>query len=226
MAKANVVVDISPTLGLLGFLALLASLGVLVYMQQIKIAAKQTRQTSPPPIQVTTVNEGGDDRYTRAPQPQRFWDNGPEWPVRGALVPPDGGILVPVDPRGGLPVTTAPLWGLGAERSTSGRAVNIRTQGLPEAYQQMGVLKGSDGKLLPLYGRRVASRSDRFNYYTRTDTYNPIQLPISYKRKDCQDPVGCQELFDGDTITMLPTGETATATLYRFDGPLYVPSIL
>lgn len=207
MAKANVVVDISPTLGLLGFLALLASLGVLMYMQQIKIAAKQTRQVSQPPIQVTSINEGGDDRYTRAPQPQRFWDNGPEWPVRGAIIPPDGGLLVPVGTRGGLPV-------------------NIRTQGLPEAYQQMGVLKSSEGKLLPLYGRRVASRSDRFNYYTRTDTYNPIQLPINFKKKDCQDPVGCQELFDGDSITMSPTGETATATLYRFDGPLYVPSIL
>ena len=208
MAKANVVVDVSPTLGLLGFLALLASLGVLVYVQQMKISAKQTRQVqSMERPSVTVVNEGGDDRYTRAPQPQRFWDNGPEWPVRGALVPPDGGLLVPIDARGGVPV-------------------NIRTQGLPEAYQQMGILKASDGKLLPLYGRRVASRSDRFNYYTRTDTYNPIQLPINYKKKDCQDPVGCQELFDGDSVTVSPTGETATATLYRFDGPLYVPSII
>lgn len=202
----NVVVDISPTLGILGALALFASLAVMVYVQQLKIAGKEPRSAQPP-IQVTTVNEGGDDRYTRAPQPQRFWDNGPEWPVRGALVPSDGGLLVPVDPRGGVPV-------------------NIRTQGLPEAYQQMGILKGSDGKLMPLYGRRVASRSDRFNYYTRTDTYNPIQLPLSYKRKDCQDPVGCQELFDGDNVTLSPTGESATATLYRFDGPLYVPSII
>jgi hypothetical protein len=195
MAK-NVVVDISPTLGILGGLALIASLAVMVYVQQMKIQAKQVQPVQPP-IQVTTVNEGGDDRYTRAPQPQRFWDNGPEWPVRGALVPPDGGILV-----------------------------NVRTQGLPEAYQQMGVLKSGEGKLLPLYGRRVASRSDRFNYYTRTDTYNPIQLPITYKKKDCQDPVGCQELFDGETVTLSPTGETAVTTLYRFDGPLYVPSII
>lgn len=210
MAK-NVVVDISPTLGILGALALLASLAVMVYIQQMKISAKQERQVQPP-IQVTTVNEGGDDRYTRAPQPQRFWNNGPEWPVRGALTVPTTGIFG---------VGEVPIVGL-----NSVQAVNIRTQGLPEAYQQMGVLKSSEGKLLPLYGRRVASRSDRFNYYTRTDTYNPIQLPINYKKKDCQDPVGCQELFDGDTVTMSPTGETATATLYRFDGPLYVPSIL
>ena len=32
------------------------------------------------PVQITTVNEGGDDRYTRAPEPQRFWNNGPELP--------------------------------------------------------------------------------------------------------------------------------------------------
>lgn len=199
MAKANVVVDISPTLGILAGIALLLSLGVMVYVQQMKVEATmlKQKQNQQPSVQVTTVNEGGDDRYTRAPQPQRFWNNGPEFPVRGALVPPDGGMLV-----------------------------NVRTQGLPEAYQQMGLLKASDGKLLPLYGRRVASRSDRFNYYTRTDTYNPVQLPLSFKKKDCQDPVGCQELFDGDNVTVSPTGETATATLYRFDGPLYVPSIL
>ena len=197
MAK-NVVVDISPTLGIFGVLALLASLGVLIYIQQMKIAAKQSKQVTTGGGDSNNIYvSGGDDRYTRAPQPQRFWDNGPEWPVRGAILPPDGGMLV-----------------------------NVPTQGLPEAYQQMGVLKSGEGKLLPLYGRRVASRSDRFNYYTRTDTYNPIQLPLSFKKKDCQDPVGCQELFDGDSVTLSPTGETATATLYRFDGPLYVPSII
>lgn len=203
----NVVVDISPTLGILGALALFASLAVMVYVQQMKLQTRQVTHQTSPPIQVTTVNEGGDDRYTRAPQPQRFWNNGPEWPVRGALTPTTG------------------IFGVGAV-PVGGTAVNIRTQGLPEAYQQMGLLKQSDGKLLPLYGRRVASRSDRFNYYTRTDTYNPIQLPLNFQKKDCQDPVGCQEIFDGDKVTMSPTGETATATLYRFDGPLYVPSIL
>lgn len=199
MVRSNIVVDVSPSLAIFGILALLASLGVLIYIQQMKISAKKDvdKMIRSQEVNTNVVVKGGDDRYTRAPQPQRFWDNGPEWPVRGALVPPDGG-----------------------------RLINIPTQGLPEAYQQMGILKSGDGKLLPLYGRRVGSRADRFNYYTRTDTYNPIQLPISYKKKDCQDPVGCQELFDGDTVVMSPSGETATASLYRFDGPLYVPHIL
>jgi hypothetical protein len=154
---------------------------------------KETTIVMPPP----PPSGGGDDRYTRSPEPQRFWNNGPELPPRGALIPPDGGI-----------------------------AINIPTQGFPESYQQMGLLKQGDGKLLPLYGRRVASRADRFNYYTRTDSYNPVPLPINYKRKDCQDPVGCQELFDGDAVRITPTGEEATATLYRFDGPMYVPGLI
>ena len=130
--------------------------------------------------------ERGDDRYTRAPRPQRMWDNGPELPVRGAMDP-------------------------------------IATRGAPEEYQQMGILTASDGKLLPLYGRRVAPRSDYFNYYTRTDTYNPVAIPIKLGKRDCQDNAGCAEVFNGDHVKMIPTGESAKVTLYGFDGPRYVP---
>jgi hypothetical protein len=129
-----------------------------------------------------------DDRYRRAPRPQRMWDNGPEIPVRGALDP-------------------------------------VPTRGAPESYQQMGVITSGDGKVLPLYGRRVAPRSDFFNYYTRTDTYNPVALPVSFKKRDCQDNVGCAELMNQDTIKLAATGEDAKVTLYGFDGPRYVPDI-
>jgi hypothetical protein len=185
--------------GFLGLLCLLLFIGLVSYILQSKRieahypreSPKETTIVMPPPA------AGGDDRYTRSPEPQRFWNNGPEIPPRGAIIPPGGAI-----------------------------AINIPTQGFPENYQSMGLLKQPDGKVLPLYGRRVASRADRFNYYTRTDTYNPVPLPIQFKRKDCQDVVGCQELFDGDTVRITPTGEEATATLYRFDGPMYVPGLI
>jgi len=140
------------------------------------------------PLQRAERERGADDRYARAPRPQRVWDNGPEIPTRGALDP-------------------------------------IPTRGAPESYQQMGVMVGSDGKALPLYGRRTAPRSDKFNYYTRTDTYNPVALPVTYMNKDCQDNVGCNELNSGDSIRISPTGETAKVTLYGFDGPRYSPDI-
>lgn len=209
MARAKVcppgIWCVSPLTGFFGILSMVLVIGFVAYLLQTKpIQAplppeRKARQQRQAPIRITTVNEGGDDRYTRAPEPQRFWNNGPErpFPPRGALVPPDGGMLI-----------------------------NVPTQGYPEAYQQMGILKDSTGKILPLFGRRVASGTDRYNYYTRTDTYNPVQLPLRFKRKDCQDPVGCQELFDGDQVHITPTGEAATATLYRFDGPMYVPSII
>lgn len=188
---------ISPFNGFLGCLLVGLFVVVIAYILQNKPISAPYLQESKDTTIVMPPPGGGDDRYTRAPEPQRFWNNGPEIPPRGALIPPDGGM-----------------------------AINIPTQGFPEAYQPMGLLKQSDGKLLPLYGRRVASRADRFNYYTRTDTYNPVPLPIQYKRKDCQDPVGCQELFDGESVRITPTGEEATATLYRFDGPMYVPGLI
>ena len=136
------------------------------------------------PSSNVVIQGGGDDRYTRAPRPQRFWNAPLEYPTRGALDP-------------------------------------IPTRGPPEEYQQMGVLTAADGKILPLYGRRVAARSDYFNYYTRTDTYNPVALPLTFQKRDCQDNVGCAEVSSGDSLRMSPTGEEAKVTLYGFDGPRY-----
>lgn len=135
---------------------------------------------------------GGDDRYSRAPRPQRVWDNGPEVPIRGAF----GGQGPTLD--------------------------SIATRGAPEAYQQMGVIVGPDNKPLPLYGRRTAPRSDKFNYYTRTDQYNPVALPLLFNKRDCQDNIGCDEVMNGDNMKLGATGEVAKVTLYGFDGPRYV----
>jgi hypothetical protein len=146
-------------------------------------------------IQIATAQEGGggDDRYTRAPKPERHWATEPEMPTRAEVY---------------------------------GKLPRIPTRGLPETYQSMGMLTMEDGAVLPLYGRRTAARSDRFQYYTRTDTYNPVQLPLSYKRRDCQDDVGCDELFNGEAVTVAGTNQKGRATIYRFDGPTYVPGIL
>jgi hypothetical protein len=103
------------------------------------------------------------------------------------------------------------------ERYDTGYSLpSLPTQGPPDRYTQVGVITGEHNNPLPLYGRRTLPRSDRFNYYTRTDTYNPVQLSIHYKKRDCQDGVGCEELMNGDDVRIGATGERARVTLYGF----------
>jgi hypothetical protein len=103
--------------------------------------------------------------------------------------------------------------------------INIPTQGLPESFQSVGLIQ-SDGGVLPLYGRRTMRGSDRWNYYTRTDTFNPVPVPIRFQRRDCMDDVGCQEILSGEHIKVEILGKEGTARMYRFDGPKYIPGLL
>ena len=153
---------------------------------------RQERQERQGPV-INNIVSNGDDRYTRAPEPLRFWQSAPD--LRGALLPP-GAV-----------------------------AINQDVRGVPQTFQQFGIIK-SDDKLLPLYGRKTAYRSDRFNYYTRTDTYNPVQLPIRYERKDCMDNIGCNELFGGETVKIKGIDKDGRVEIYKFDGPSYIPGIV
>jgi hypothetical protein len=113
-------------------------------------------------------------------------------------------------PRGGL----API------------PINIPTQGLPERFQSVGIMTLPDGQVLPLYGRRTATSTDRWNYYTRTDTFNPVPVPVTYNKRDCMDDVGCNELMTGEQVSTFGTGNAGKVHIYRMDGPKYIPGIL
>lgn len=98
---------------------------------------------------------------------------------------------------------------------SASKPFNIPTQGVPESYQSMGIVKITDGKLLPLYGRRCISSRERYNYYTRTDSYNPLPIPVQMQGRDCQDQVGCPELFNGDQVRLSTLDQTGEVTIYR-----------
>jgi hypothetical protein len=100
----------------------------------------------------------------------------------------------------------------------------VATRGLPEQYQTIGLLKYPGGELKPLLGRRTAGSSDRWNYYTRTDTYNPVPVPLKQGRRDCMEDTGCNEVFDGDKLKSL-NGEEVGVTLYKMNGPTYISGI-
>ncbi len=184
----------SNTLGI--FLLIIAIVaGVLLFKQYYPVT--EQKKHAPQPIQIInqppTVISGGDDRYSRAPEPLRVWQTPPD--LRGAIIPP-----------GAIPI-------------------NIPPRGFPQQYQQVGILK-SDDKLLPLYGRQTAYRSDRYNYYTRTDTFNPVQLPIRSNRRDCTDSIGCEELFGGESVKIGGMNQDARVEIFQFDGPTYIPGLV
>ena len=170
----------------------LAMVAVMLYMKESQPQQIVQRIFENSPQDPVIVQASGDDRYTRAPKPERHWVTQPDLPT-------------------------------GAE--IYGKLPRVPTRGIPETYQSMGIITMGDGKVLPLYGRRTAGRSDRFQYYTRTDTYNPVQLPIKVKRRDCQDDVGCEELYNEDEVSIASMGKGKT-TIYRFDGPAYIPGII
>jgi hypothetical protein len=103
--------------------------------------------------------------------------------------------------------------------------INIPTRGLPESFQSIGVITVND-KVLPLYGRRTMGGSDRWNYYTRTDTYNPVPLPISFKRRNCMDQVGCNEIDSGEQVRIDGMNVEGRTELYKMDGPKYIPGMI
>jgi hypothetical protein len=104
--------------------------------------------------------------------------------------------------------------------------INIPTKGLPESFQSVGVVNVDD-KILPLYGRRTANGSgDRWNYYTRTDTYNPVPIPVRFQKRDCMDDVGCQEILSGEEVKIDVMNKQGKTSIYKFDGPKYIHGLI
>lgn len=90
----------------------------------------------------------------------------------------------------------------------------------PGIFQQMGILKGGDGEILPLYGREVEGRRDRYHYYTTTSTAGgSFSLPVKANGRDCMDDVGCEEQFSGGEPVAVEgkDGQTFGVTMYRTD---------
>jgi hypothetical protein len=111
--------------------------------------------------------------------------------------------------------------------------VNTTTRGIPDQFQQIGVLTAPGGSatsgspnrtILPLFGRSIDNRN-RWNYYTRTDGINPVQVPIQFKRRNCDDDLGCEEITEGDSVGVPVMGQSYTASIYRYSTPRYLPVV-
>ena len=87
----------------------------------------------------------------------------------------------------------------------------------PEHVQQMGVLLGENNETLPLYGKEVRGRRDRYHYYTVTPGDQMYSLPVSMGERDCMDDIGCQEIYGNETVNVMGQSGDFSAKLYRTD---------
>lgn len=110
-----------------------------------------------------------------------------------------------------------------------GIPINIPTRGRSGPYQQVGTLtrktEGQDPLLLPLYGKPTYPGSNQWLYYTSSDSYNSIKLPLLNQNKNCTKHYGCKEIYDGDEINVPSYDGTFKASIYELDAPRYIPYV-
>tara|TARA_B110000114_G_C15054703_1_gene382738 strand:- start:255 stop:989 length:735 start_codon:yes stop_codon:yes gene_type:complete len=122
--------------------------------------------------------------------------------------------------------------------TTPGVPINIPTRGHTGGVQQVGALykqnlsddssnigNNNEPVILPLFGRETYNGSNKWMYYTTTDKNNQVKIPISNKSKECNSEYGCEELYDGDNISIPAYNGDFKVNKYQFDKPRYIPYI-
>lgn len=120
------------------------------------------------------------------------------------------------DPK--LPINSLNIQGLGVP-------INTPTRGYSSDYQQIGVLTGGD-KILPLYGKPTWNGSSKWLYYTATDKFNMIKLPVRNRSKDCTQEYGCEQLDNKDKVEVPAYNQEFEVSIYNLDAPRYIPYVL
>jgi hypothetical protein len=90
-------------------------------------------------------------------------------------------------------------------------------------YSQMGILvrQGTD-MILPLMGRKLYGRRDKFQYYTISNTGNVnTKLPVRFKGQNGMSEYGCDEIFSRDMVYVEGYKDVFEATIYENNSYVY-----
>jgi hypothetical protein len=109
-----------------------------------------------------------------------------------------------------------------------GVPINIETRPTGSSFNQVGILtRGGNinGELiLPVFGRNLYSNSNKWQYYTLSNTGNiSSKLPIRVHGKDAMSEYGVDEIFNGDVIYVQGYNDIFLATIYDSRGLSYIP---
>lgn len=108
--------------------------------------------------------------------------------------------------------------------------INVSTQGVEDVkYRQVGILtrlNGNDETILPLMGRPLFARRDKWNFYTLNDKNNMIKLPVTVKGRSGTDENGCDNVYNGDTVYVEGYNGVFKVTAYDNQVMRYLPTLL
>lgn len=95
-------------------------------------------------------------------------------------------------------------------------------------FQQIGTLTSKDTSqpsiILPLFGRPMATRKERWEYYTTTTGEHMLKIPVVFEDKDCTSELGCREVYNNDTVFIPAYQKEFSVQLYRYRDFDYKPN--
>ena len=122
--------------------------------------------------------------------------------------------------------------------NTYGVPINIPTRGSSGGFQQIGMLykqnitdnsatigNSSETAIFPLYGRPIYPGSNKWSYYTASDKFNSVKMPITHNGRRCDADYGCHELYNGDIIQIPAYNGDFKVEIYDYDKPRYIPYV-
>ena len=105
-----------------------------------------------------------------------------------------------------------------------GVPINVPTRGYAGEFQQVGMLSNEkNDKVLALYGRMTYPGSGKWFYFTSTDKFHQVKIPVKNKSRDCTGEYGCEEIYSDDKVDVPNYGGEFKATIYSLDTPKYIP---
>lgn len=102
------------------------------------------------------------------------------------------------------------------------------------SYSQIGIITrnfddishNKEKLILPLMGRLLHSRRNKWQYYTVSNTGSVnSKLPLRFKGRSCLSENGCDEIFNNDQVHVEGYNQTFSATIYENNGFSYNPLI-
>jgi len=94
--------------------------------------------------------------------------------------------------------------------------INVPTRSVNSSYRQVGILTRVNGPetILSLMGRPLFPSQDKWQFYTMSDKNQSVKLPVTHKKRSCTSDLGCDNIYNGDTIYVEGYNDAFRATIY------------